>query len=217
MRFKPAQLFLPVTAAITLTLCAAPSGATTPAEDDEVARLNAAGHALKSNILLGGKTYGHAVSMINAPLATVRKEVTSYGQYKTLAPEKFSNVRVIAKEGPTTDVYMQVPIMHGLVNLWQVLKFGAPQQIAPGVERLEGKFVKGNVKDANIVFTMRALDENFTVLTCDLLLVPSVPAPQAAIDEELRDSALTAVDALHTRAQGGVARTLAFNVPAAAK
>ena len=208
MRFKPAYLILPLAALITLA--AGPSGAA-PATDDEVAKLNAAGHALKSNVTLGGKSYGHAVSMINAPLAAVRKELTAYGQYKTLAPDKFSNVRVVAKEGATTDVYMQVPIMHGLVNLWQVLRFGAPQQVSPGVEVLEGKLVKGNVKDANIVFTMRALDENFTVLTCDLLIVPSVPAPQAAIDEELRDSALKAVDALHTRAQGGVARTLAWN------
>ena len=213
MRFKAAHFLLPVAAATTLMLCAGPTRAA-PATDDEVAKVNAAGHALKSNVTIGGKTYGHAVSMINAPIAAVRKELTAYGQYKTLVPDKFSNVRVISKEGANTEVYMQVPIMHGLVSLWQVLKFGAPQQISPGVEVLEGKFVKGNVKDANIVFTMRALGDDFTVLTCDILIVPNVPAPQAAIDEELRDSALKAVDALHTRAQGGVARTLACSIPA---
>jgi hypothetical protein len=33
-------------------------------------------------------------------------------------------------------------------------------------------------------------------------MVPTIPAPQAAVDEELRDSALKAVDAIHDRAQG---------------
>ena len=139
----------------------------------------------------------------------VRKVLTQYGQYKDLAPDKFSNVRVIGKEAGNTDVYMQVPIMRGMVNLWMVLRFGAVQQIAPGVEVLEGKFVRGSVKDANIVFTSKRLDENFTMLTCDLLISPNFPAPQSAIDEEMRDSALKAVDAIHNRAQGHN-RTVAF-------
>jgi hypothetical protein len=35
-----------------------------------------------------------------------------------------------------------------------------------------------------------------------MLLKPGLPAPQSAIDEELRDSARYAVDSIHDRAQG---------------
>ena len=104
---------------------------------------------------------------------------------------------------------------HSPVELWQILRFGPPKTISPGVEVIEGTFVRGNVKDASVIFTLRQLDENFTVLTCDLLIIPSIPAPQAAVDEELRDSALKAVDALHTRAQGGNNKTVAYTGPVA--
>ena len=61
---------------------------------------------------------------------------------------------------------------------------------------------KGNVEDMNVVWTMHALDSGWTVLKLDLLLKPGLPAPQSAIDEELRDSARYAVDMIHDRAQG---------------
>ncbi|MDB4997303.1 MAG: hypothetical protein JWM74_4735, partial [Myxococcaceae bacterium] len=53
-----------------------------------------------------------------------------------------------------------------------------------------------------IVFTMRSIEPNWTILSCDLLLTPNMPAPQSAIDEELRDAAMQAVDAIKDRAQG---------------
>ncbi len=223
MRPKAAHWFLGLAAGLAMTLSSGSSRADAQLDDD-VAKLNAAMHALKSNVQRPGRPekYGRAISMINAPLADVRTAVTKYGDYKTLAPERFSVVKVVGKDGPNTDVYMKIPIMKGMIDLWQVLRFGAPVTVSPGVEVIEGKFVKGNVKDAHIVFTLRRLDDNFTVLTCDLLIVPSIPAPQSAIDEELRDSALKAVDGLHTKAQGGDNKTVAYvaaapSAPAAEK
>jgi hypothetical protein len=201
-----------ITAALALLLSVAPASADQQLDDD-VAKLNAAMHALKTNQPRPGRSekYGHAISMIKAPLADVRAAVTKYSDYKSLAPDKFSKVNVVAKDGPNTDVYMKIPIMNGMIDIWQVLRFGPPTVVSPGVEVVEGKFVKGgNVKDAHLVFTMRRLDDNFTVLTCDLLMVPSIPAPQSAVDEELRDSALKAVDGLHTKSQGGDNKTYAF-------
>lgn len=192
---------LPLVGAL-LALCAAnPARAE---EDPEAARIATAGHSLKWNWTPPGKSqrYGHAEVLVNAPLAAVRAAITNYGRYKDLVPDKFHNARVIAKQNGNTDVYMQVPIMHGMMTLWDVVRFGPVKVVAPGAEVLEGNLVKGNVRDMNAIWMARSLDENWTLLKFDLLLLPNLPAPQSAVDEELRDAALQAVDAIHDRAQG---------------
>jgi len=199
---------MPLTRTLSMLLAAASLATTTVATparaaDAQLDRLASAGHSLKWNLVPAGRSerFGHAEVLIAAPIAAVRAQVTDYGHYKDLAPDKFKTARVIAKEAPNTDVYFALPIMHGMVNLWYVTRFGPPRA-APGAEVVEGKYVRGNIKDMSIVMTMRPVDEHFTILSCDLLVVPNVPAPQAAIDEELRDAAMQAVDAIHDRAQG---------------
>ena len=39
-------------------------------------------------------------------------------------------------------------------------------------------------------------DEKSAIMTCDLLLVPNVPAPQDAVDEELRDACGDAINSV---------------------
>ena len=73
--------------------------------------------------------------------------------------------------------------------------------VAPGLEVVQGALVKGNVKQLRIVVTMRSVDPSRTVLTCDLLMTPEFMAPQAAIDEELRDAAQNAVDGVKDKAE----------------
>lgn len=183
-----------------LALVLAPASASA---DPDVDRLNEAGQALKWNYVPAGRSdrYGHAEALVQAPLAAVRSHITNFATYKQLVPDKFNNARVVGKEGDQTDVYFQVAVLHGAVTLWQILRF-APLRTVNGEEVLEGKFVRGNVKDAHVVFSIRAIDDNLTLLKMDLLIVPTIPAPQSALDEELRDAAMDAVKALHDRAQG---------------
>ena len=62
---------------------------------------------------------------------------------------------------------------------------------------IEGKFVKGNIKDMHIAWTIRpGPDDKSAIMTCDLLLLPNVPAPQDAVDEELRDACGDAINAV---------------------
>jgi hypothetical protein len=49
---------------------------------------------------------------------------------------------------------------------------------------------------------MHAAGAEWTVLKFDVLLRPGLPAPQSLIDEQLRDSAMDAVNSIHDRAQG---------------
>jgi hypothetical protein len=173
-------------------------------QDVQLDRLVAAGHSVKWNYSPQGRSerFGHSEVLINAPMAAVRAQVLDFPHYKEFAPDKFKNARMVAKDGSNVDKYFQVPIMHGMMTLWYVARFGGTRVTTPGTEVVEGKFVKGNIKDMNIVFTMRSIDPSWTILSCDLLLTPNMPAPQAAIDEELRDAAMQAVDAIKDRAQG---------------
>ncbi len=175
--------------------------------DPEALRIAAAGHSLKWSWTPPGhaERYGHAETLIHAPLAVVRTRVGDYGHYKDILPSRFKMSRVVGHVADgSADVYIQIAVMHEMILLWDVTRFSPARPAYPGFEVIEGRMVpgKGNVEDLDVVWTMHALDDQWTVLKLDLLLKAGLPAPQAAIDEELRDSARYAVDAIHDRAQG---------------
>jgi hypothetical protein len=176
--------------------------------DAQLARLVSAKKSLKWNWVPPGKSarYGHAEVLIDAPLATVRAHVTDYAKYREFAPKKFKQSRIVAKRGDTTDVYFRIPILKGLASMSYVLRFGPPAHPAPDTEIIQGKFVSGStVKDVDLSFTLRQVGPSRTILSADILAVPSFPAPQDAIDEELRDAAMNAVDAVNDQSAGRAA------------
>lgn len=155
-----------------------------------VQRVKAEPGLIKANWVPPGRSerYGHAEALVAVPYAAVRAKLLDYPHYKELAGPKFKNVRVVAKDEGTTELYFNLPIMRGLVTIWYVTRF-APPRAAQGGEVFEGTFVKGNIRGMHIAFTIRkGPDDDTTVLTCDLLLSLNVPAPQANVDEELRDA-----------------------------
>lgn len=198
----------------------APAPAAAPAADPELARLRAAqGHSLKWNYVPNGSSarYGHSEAIINAPVDLVRSYVLDFAHYKDYSNGKFKTARVVDKNqgSPgTTDMYVQVPILHGMIMLWQIIRFDPIKTVAPGVEQLNGSLVRGNVKAADIRITLRVVDPNTTVAKCDVLITPDFAAPQSAIDEELRDAAQNAVDAVQFRAHKKIADDLAAAVAA---
>jgi len=147
---------------------------------------------LKSNWVPPGKTerYGHAEARLDAPYDVIRARLTDFVHYKDLAGHRFKSVKVVDKVGDGSDIYFQLPIMKGLITIWYVTRFMPPRPGKGGTEIIEGTFVKGNVKDVHFVFTLLPAkeDKSSTVVVCDLLLGLSVPAPQANVDEELRDA-----------------------------
>ncbi|MGH7270008.1 MAG: hypothetical protein ACREJ3_06215, partial [Polyangiaceae bacterium] len=164
-------------------------------------------HSLEWNWVLPGKTsrYGHAETLVHAPIAVVRAKVLDYGHYRDILPSRFKTSRVVRHAGDgAVDVYMQILVLHGMVTLLDVTRFGRVEQAPQWSEVIEGRMVpgEGNVEDMDVIWTMRAVGPEWTVLEMDLLLKPGIPAPQSAVDEELRDSARYAVDSMHDRAQG---------------
>jgi hypothetical protein len=188
-------------------LAAAPSMALAHELDPDAARIATAGHSLKWNWMPPGHAdrFGHAETLIHAPLVAVRARVLDYAHYKDFMPDKFKTSRVIGHgvDG-SADVYIQIKVMGGMVTLWDVTRFAPLKTVAAGLDVVEGRMLpgKGNVDDVDVVWTLRALDPEWTVLKFDVLLKPGLPVPQFVMDEELRDSAICAVDAIHDRAQG---------------
>ena len=176
-----------------------------PTEDEKKAQLERLAKdqgPLRSNWTPPGKSerYGHAEGMIAAPYDAVKTRLTDYPRYKELAGRKFKKVSVVDKQAGATDLYFQLPIMKGLVTIWYVTRFAQPRPAPGGGDVIEGNFVKGNIKDMQIVFTLRpGPDPKSTVLVCDLNLAISIPAPQDALDEELRDACGDAVNAIRAR------------------
>lgn len=155
---------------------------------------------LKSNWVPPGKgeRYGHAEGLVAAPVAVVKAKLEDFMHYKELAGPKFKTVRVVDKQGDATDVYFQLPIMKGLLTINYVTRFPKAKPAPGGFgDVVEGTFVKGNIKSMHIAFTVRpGNDPGTSVMMCDLLLLPSIPAPQSAVDEELRDACGDAINAV---------------------
>jgi hypothetical protein len=196
----------PSTGAAAAAPAAAPGGdawpfGPAPSADERAAqieRLKKDPGPIKTNWVPPGKTdrYGHAEGIIAAAPDAVRARLGDFAHYKDLAGPKFKSVKVVDKQGQSTDVYFQLPIMKGIVTIWYVTRF-LPARPSPAGDVIEGTYVKGNIKGMNIAFTLRpGPDDKTSILVCDLVLQPNVPAPQSALDEELRDACGDAIHAL---------------------
>ncbi len=105
-------------------------------------------------------------------------------------------MRVVDKQATTADVYFQLPIMRGAIVLFYTARFSPPRTTADRCQIVEGTFVKGNVEDVHLVLEACEIDAQATAMGCDLHVGIRVPAPQSAIDEELRDACADAIKAL---------------------
>jgi len=181
---------------------AAPAPA--PARDPQVSRLLDAKTTLKWNQNVGKERYGHAEALVNASADVVANKAIDYGHYRDLH-RKFATARVIAKDAGNTDVYMRYPVKVGPMTfeLHEVMRF-SPLRPNGGGFVLEGRGIQGDMKQGHTVITIKPVDDKHALLQVDILLVPSIPAPQSFIDEELRDGAQDFVNGLKDRSQGWV-------------
>jgi ribosome-associated toxin RatA of RatAB toxin-antitoxin module len=146
-------------------------------------------------------SFGGGKIVVNAPIAMVRQVIGEYDHYQEIMP-RFQKSRVVGKKEGKTDVYLQVPILHGLHTLWAVTRFAPPTRDGDG-ERIEGAKVvdKGNLKDLRAVWRLRPLGDDRTILKLELLIVPDFPAPGGLVTHEAKDAAAEAVTAVSDRAE----------------
>lgn len=172
------------------------------ANDPAVARLLEAKSTIKWNYTGKEGRYGHAETLVEAPVEKVASTVVEFGKYRELH-RKFSTARVIAKEGANTDVYMRYPVQIGpmKIEFYEVMRF-QPLRVEGDVRVLEAHGIKGDMSKGHTLIRIKPVGPKHSLLTVDILLVPKIPAPQSMIDEELRDGAHDFVDGLRHRAQG---------------
>jgi len=190
--------------AITLAFAAAitPLAAMADGNDAEAQRLAQKRSAERYNVEVSGSSVraGGAAISVDAPVAVVRKIVSEYAKYASYIP-RFQKSKVIAKKDGKTDVYLQVPILHGAATVWSLTRFEPPVKEGTSGERVEGKMLEGNVDDLRGWFHTRPVDDTHSVLKLELLIVPKLPLPGKVITPELEFASDQAVTAMRDRAE----------------
>jgi hypothetical protein len=202
---RSTSLLTLVTVAATLAVATPAPLARADTPDPEAARLSAGGHSVKWNWTPPGRNerFGHAETLIHASMIDVKRLVLDYARYKELAPSITTSRVVSHWPDGSSDVYLQMGVLNNTISFWNVTRFEPPKTTGND-EVIEGKMVpgKGNIDNSMVIWTLHPAGEGWTVLKFDVLLNPGLPAPQSLIDEQLRDSAMDAVNSIHDRAQG---------------
>jgi ribosome-associated toxin RatA of RatAB toxin-antitoxin module len=177
-----------------------PNGAA--AADDEAAKLEARGDAMrytyKTTSPPNSIDTGGAAIFVNAPYATVRQIVLDYRHY-TEFMKPLSQSKVLSRKNGVSELYMEAPILHGAAKVWAVVQVAAPTKEGAG-EKIDIRYLRGNVDDLHMVWRMRPVDATHTVLKLDILVDPTLPVPSALVTPELSYAADKAVTAVRDKA-----------------
>lgn len=155
---------------------------------------------------------GGAAVFVAAPIATVRKIVTDYRHYEKVI-STFEQSRLLSRKAGVSEIYLQVPVMHGAATIWTVARVAAPVKDGAG-EAISARMVKSNVSDFRAVWRLRAVDAAHTVLKLELLVDPDMPVPKSLVVAELQSAADRGVSAVRDRAEEMAKAVAAAPAPA---
>jgi len=177
-------------------------GAQASAEPDEEAkRLMKLRDAERYELEIDGSTTkaGAARVHVATPTDQVKKAITDFKNYSKFISQ-FEKARVVGRSGVNTDVYLQVPILHGAAKVWAVVRFSPVRQVN-GEQRLEGRMLKGNVTRLDATWRVKKIDDENSQLHLELLIVPKLPVPPSVVTKEVRYAADKAVMGTRDRAE----------------
>jgi ribosome-associated toxin RatA of RatAB toxin-antitoxin module len=186
----------------TIALTASLGSGRAQAGESEAQRLTRTHATERYNVAVPGFSIhaGGGMTMVNAPIALVRQQVTDFAHYSDFMP-RFQKSRIVGKSGGFTDVYLQVAILHGAANVWAVTRF-APAAPDGSGEKIEGKLEgQGNVDELRAVWRLYPTDAEHTLLKLELLIVPKLPLPGSLVTPELEYAADQAVSATRDRTE----------------
>ena len=192
-------------ALMALALFAGPALAAAETQEQTVTRLRASRDSERYEAPVPGQSIkaGGARILVNAPLATVRTVVQDYAHYQDFI-NRFKRSRIVGKSAKFTDVYFQVPILHGAANVWSVTHFGPPIAKPDGTEVIRGRMLQGNVDDFRATWYLTPIDANTTLLRAEILIVPKLPVPGSVVTGELGYAADVAVTGTRNRSEAAV-------------
>ena len=142
---------------------------------------------------------GAARARVQSTQTTLRSVLLDYPHYSQIIT-RFEKAKVVGKVGQQTDVYLEVPILHGATKVWAVVRFDPPKTEGTD-EVIRGRMVRGNVKRLDAAWRVRKVDETSADLVLELLIVPDLPAPHSLILSEVRRAAARAVSGARAEAE----------------
>jgi ribosome-associated toxin RatA of RatAB toxin-antitoxin module len=142
---------------------------------------------------------GAAKARVQSTNETLRSVLLDYPHYSQIIT-RFEKARVVGKVGQQTDVYLEVPILHGASKVWAIVRFDPPKTEGAD-EVIRGRMVRGNVKRLDAAWRVRKVDETSADLVLELLIVPDLPAPDSLILSEVRRAAARAVSGARAEAE----------------
>ncbi len=199
MRYRLRHIVFAFVATLTV-LFALP---TAHAGDDEATRLERRGRAErytkpttnpKNSIDTGG-----AAIFVHAPIDVVRRIVTDFKNYeKVIKP--FKQSKLLSRNKGVSEVYLEVPILHGAATVWIVALIDQPV-VKGNEEIITARMLRGNVDDFRAVWRLRAVDSEHTIVKLELLVDPKIPAPASLITPELCTASEGAVTGVRKQAE----------------
>jgi len=199
------------------TLAAVPE--TARAGDEEATRLEAAGKASrytqKTTEPSNSIDTGGAAIYVKAPIDEVRRIITDYRHYeKVIKP--FKQSKLLSRSKGVSEIYLEVPILHGAATVWVVALVGPPEKNG-NEERIVARMQRGNVDDFRAVWKLRAVDAEHTIVKLEILVDPKMPAPASLVTPELCTAAVKAVTGVREQAEKNKSTASAANTTQPAK
>lgn len=142
---------------------------------------------------------GAARIAVRAPLDTVERVVTDFNHYPRFISH-FKRAKVLGHSARNTDVYLEVPILHGAAKIWAILRFSPPKWVN-GEEDIEAHMLRGNVKRLDAKWRLARIDDRDTELSLEMLIVPAAPMPSSFVTHEVAYAADQAVTGSCRRAE----------------
>lgn len=142
---------------------------------------------------------GAARAGVEADARRVESVVTDYAGYARFI-DQFERARVVGRPKTATDLYLDIPILHGLAKIWAVVRFQPPLRSANST-LIQGRMIKGNVKRLDVTWRIDRVEEKYTRLAAELLIDISLPAPESAVLKTVKRAAAQAVKGARREAE----------------
>lgn len=137
---------------------------------------------------------GAARGGVGASTDVLTSVVTDYDEYDVFI-SRFNSARVVKRSKNSTDVYLEVPILHGLSKVWAVTRF-TQVKLPDGSSVVRGRMLKGNMKRFDPTWRVRKLPDGRSELALELYVVPDFYAPDWLILKEVQQAAFRGVGAV---------------------
>lgn len=214
MSRSPFTTVLAATAAALALGLAAPPSANAEEKDQEAETLRTAGEAQRYNFKTvepgpSAIDTGGAAVYVHAPVSVAKQVVLDYRHYAKFIPS-FTQSRVLSKKNGTSEVYIEVPVAHGAITIWAVMRCGPTVKDGAG-EKLTCDFEKGNVAQFRAVWKLRPIDDQSSVVKLEVFVDPHLPFPPSIVTDELAYAADKGVSGVKARAESLVSPTVAKN------